>query len=114
MSDNINVTVLGRFFSGGFLRQGRLRENARTLLKEFDVRPPLAGMDYGFFSGGTSRGDDGWPHLPPQILLLHEPTGRGHRRSRVIYGPRTRVAAPTTRLATSRPSRAADSRGDDV
>lgn len=76
MSDNINVTVLGRFFSGGILRQGRLRENARTLLKEFDVRPPLAGMDYGFFSGGNQQKAmmAKWLQLPPQILLLHEPT----------------------------------------
>jgi ribose transport system ATP-binding protein len=76
MSDNINVTVLERFFSGGFLRQGKLRDNARTLLKEFDVRPPLAGMDYGLFSGGNQQKAmmAKWLQLPPSILLLHEPT----------------------------------------
>ena len=76
MADNINVTVLDRFFSGGILRQGKLRENARALLKEFDVRPPLAGMDYGFFSGGNQQKAmmAKWLQLPPKILLLHEPT----------------------------------------
>lgn len=76
MADNINVTVLERFFSGGFLRQGKLRDNARTLLKEFDVRPPLDGMDYGFFSGGNQQKAmmAKWLQLPPSILLLHEPT----------------------------------------
>ncbi len=76
MADNINITVLGRFFSGGILRQGKLRDNARTLLKEFDVRPPLAGMDYGFFSGGNQQKAmmAKWLQLPPSILLLHEPT----------------------------------------
>ncbi len=76
MADNVNMTVLGRFFSGGLLRQGKLGENARTLLKEFDVRPQLAGMDYGFFSGGNQQKAmmAKWLQLPPSILLLHEPT----------------------------------------
>ena len=76
VSDNINVTVLDRFFSRGFLRQGKLRDNARALLKEFDVRPPLAGMNYGLFSGGNQQKAmmAKWLQLPPSILLLHEPT----------------------------------------
>lgn len=76
MADNINVTVLGRFFKGGILRQGKLRDNARGLLKEFNVRPPLAGMPYGLFSGGNQQKAmmAKWLQLPPNILLLHEPT----------------------------------------
>ncbi|MDO8309269.1 MAG: sugar ABC transporter ATP-binding protein [Actinomycetota bacterium] len=76
MADNINVTVLDRFFSGGRLKHGKLRDNARSLLKEFDVRPPLPSMDYGFFSGGNQQKAmmAKWLQLPPTILLLHEPT----------------------------------------
>lgn len=76
MADNINVTVLGRYFYGGRLRHGKLRDNARMLLKEFDVRPPLPAMDYGFFSGGNQQKAmmAKWLQLPPKILLLHEPT----------------------------------------
>lgn len=76
MADNVNVTVLDRFFTGGLLRHGRMRENARTLLKEFDVRPPLPDMDYGFFSGGNQQKAvmAKWLQMSPAILLLHEPT----------------------------------------
>ncbi|MDP1878359.1 MAG: sugar ABC transporter ATP-binding protein [Actinomycetota bacterium] len=76
MADNINVTVLDRFFSSGRLKHGKLRDNARSLLKEFDVRPPLPSMDYGFFSGGNQQKAmmAKWLQLPPTILLLHEPT----------------------------------------
>ena len=76
MADNINLTVIDRYFTSGRLRHGRLRDNARTLLKEFDVRPALPGMDYGFFSGGNQQKAmmAKWLQLPPEILLLHEPT----------------------------------------
>lgn len=76
MSDNLNMTVLDRFFSSGYLKHVRLIENARSLLKEFDVRPPLTDMDYGFFSGGNQQKAmmAKWLQMSPEVLLLHEPT----------------------------------------
>jgi len=76
VAENINVTVLDRFFSGGRLRHGKLRDNARQLLKDFDVRPPIPTMDYGSFSGGNQQKAmmAKWQQITPKVLLLHEPT----------------------------------------
>jgi ribose transport system ATP-binding protein len=105
MADNINLTVLDRFFSKGLLRHDKLRENARDLLKEFDVRPQLAGMDYGFFSGGNQQKAmmAKWLQLPQSILLLHEPTqgvdiGAREQIYQVIRG---RASSMSTIVASS-------------
>ena len=76
VAENINVTVLDRFFSGGRLRHGKLRDNARQLLKDFDVRPAIPTMDYGSFSGGNQQKAmmAKWQQITPKVLLLHEPT----------------------------------------
>jgi ribose transport system ATP-binding protein len=76
MADNVNLTVLDNFFFKGILRHNKLKKNARDLLKEFDVRPQLVGMDYGLFSGGNQQKAmmAKWLQLPQAILLLHEPT----------------------------------------
>ena len=76
VSENMNVTVLDRFFSAGFLKHGKLRDNARQLLMEFDVRPPIPTMDYGQFSGGNQQKAmmAKWQQTNPKVLLLHEPT----------------------------------------
>jgi ribose transport system ATP-binding protein len=105
MADNINLTVLDRFFSKGLLRHDKLRENARDLLKEFDVRPQLVGMDYGFFSGGNQQKAmmAKWLQLPQSILLLHEPTqgvdiGAREQIYQVIRG---RASSMSTIVASS-------------
>jgi len=76
VSENMNLTVLDRFFRGGVLRHGSMRENARQLLKDFDVRPPIPTMDYGQFSGGNQQKAmmAKWQQTRPRVLLLHEPT----------------------------------------
>lgn len=75
-ADNINLTVLDRFFSGGLLRRGRLRANAQTLMTSFDVRPAEPELDYGSFSGGNQQKAmmAKWQQVTPKLLLLHEPT----------------------------------------
>ncbi len=76
MSENINLTVLDRHFLRGRLRKGKLRENARQLISEFDVRPALPDLDYGSFSGGNQQKAlmAKWQQIQPKVLLLHEPT----------------------------------------
>ncbi len=76
MSENINLLVLDRFFKGGRLRKGSLRDNAHELIREFDVRPSLPDLDYGSFSGGNQQKAlmAKWQQIHPKVLLLHEPT----------------------------------------
>jgi ribose transport system ATP-binding protein len=76
VAENMNLTVLDRYFSGGRLRHGTLRENARNLLKEFDVRPAIPTMEYGKLSGGNQQKAmmAKWQQTHPRVLLLHEPT----------------------------------------
>ena len=75
-ADNINLTVLDRFFSGGLLRRGRLRENAQALMTSFDVRPAEPDLEYGSLSGGNQQKAmmAKWQQVTPRLLLLHEPT----------------------------------------
>lgn len=105
MEDNINVTVLDRYFTGGRLNHSGLRDNARTLLKEFDVRPQSPTMDYGSFSGGNQQKAmmAKWLQLSPKILLLHEPTqgvdiGAREQIYRVI---KSRTGTTTSIVASS-------------
>ncbi len=76
LSENINLTVLDRHFLRGRLRNGKLRENARQLIREFDVRPALPELDYGSFSGGNQQKAlmAKWQQIEPKVLLVHEPT----------------------------------------
>jgi ribose transport system ATP-binding protein len=76
LAENINLTVLGRYFRGGRLRHGRLRDNVARLIAEFDVRPAVPELDYGSFSGGNQQKAlmAKWQQTAPKVLLLHEPT----------------------------------------
>jgi len=76
LAENLNLTVLDRFFSGGRLRKGKLRDNARQLLEEFDVRPPMPDLEYNSFSGGNQQKAmmAKWQQISPKVMLLHEPT----------------------------------------
>jgi ribose transport system ATP-binding protein len=75
-TDNINLLVLDAYFRGGWLRQGELDVNAKTLMDEFDVRPARPEMDYGSFSGGNQQKAmmAKWKQINPKVMLLHEPT----------------------------------------
>ncbi|MBC9732807.1 sugar ABC transporter ATP-binding protein [Nocardioides marmotae] len=75
-ADNINITVLDRFFKGGRLRRRALAANADDLMKQFDVRPPVADLEYGSFSGGNQQKAmmAKWQQIAPRVLLVHEPT----------------------------------------
>jgi len=75
-TDNLNLLVLDRFFRGGRLRHGDMERNARSLMAEFDVRPPRPELEYGSFSGGNQQKAlmAKWQHVEPAVMLLHEPT----------------------------------------
>ena len=75
-AENINLLVLERFFSGMRLRQRELENNAKSLMKTFDVRPPLPGLEYSSFSGGNQQKAmmAKWQQIAPAVRLLHEPT----------------------------------------
>ncbi len=76
LAENINLTVLDRYFHGWRLRHGRLRENVAQLIAEFDVRPAVPELDYGSLSGGNQQKAlmAKWQQIAPKVLLLHEPT----------------------------------------
>jgi ribose transport system ATP-binding protein len=76
LAENMNLTVLDRFFRGWRLRQGSMRENVRALVDEFDVRPAVPELEYGSFSGGNQQKAlmAKWQQIQPKVLLLHEPT----------------------------------------
>ncbi|MCW2542209.1 MAG: Monosaccharide-transporting ATPase [Frankiales bacterium] len=76
LAENMNLTVLNENFRGGRLRKSKLRQNARQLISEFDVRPALPDLEYGSFSGGNQQKAlmAKWQQIKPRVLLLHEPT----------------------------------------
>lgn len=75
-ADNINVTVLDKYFKGGRLRTGDMQRNAQSLMDQFDVRPPMPDLEYGSFSGGNQQKAmmAKWQQTQPRVLLVHEPT----------------------------------------
>ena len=75
-AENINMPVLSRFFKGMRLQRRGLHRNARSLMEEFDVRPPRPEFEYGSFSGGNQQKAmmAKWHQVAPHVLLLHEPT----------------------------------------
>lgn len=75
-ADNINMTVLDKYFRGGRLRRREMRANATRLMTEFDVRPLRSDLEYGSFSGGNQQKAmlAKWQQTDPRVLLVHEPT----------------------------------------
>lgn len=75
-AENINVTVLDKYFKGLRLRTREMQRNAQSLMDQFDVRPPLPSMEYGSFSGGNQQKAmmAKWQQTQPRVLLVHEPT----------------------------------------
>jgi ribose transport system ATP-binding protein len=76
VGDNVTVPVLHEYRSRAGLNRSRMRNDARKLLKEFDVRPPDPRMKYQSLSGGNQQKAmlAKWMQTKPSLLLLHEPT----------------------------------------
>jgi ribose transport system ATP-binding protein len=74
--ENMTLSTLTHYFSGGLLRYRREETEARTLMREFDVRPPEPNDEFSTFSGGNQQKMliAKWFATQPRALLLHEPT----------------------------------------
>lgn len=74
--ENMFLPDMQRFFSGGFLRYGRLRREARDLGQTYQVRPNDPDMVLSALSGGNAQKVllARWMNRSPRLLLLDEPT----------------------------------------
>jgi ribose transport system ATP-binding protein len=74
--DNMFLPDLGRFFTGGLLRNGRMKREARQLGEAFEVRPNDPLLKLSALSGGNAQKVliARWMNRRPRLLLLDEPT----------------------------------------
>ncbi len=74
--DNMFLPDVGRFFRGGFLRNGAMTREARDLGALFEVRPNDPGLRLSALSGGNAQKVliARWMNRSPHLLLLDEPT----------------------------------------
>lgn len=70
------LSVIGRYWRGGFLRSRRLRDDGRGLIADFDVKTSAGSAPLSALSGGNQQKVvmARWLRRKPQILLLDEPT----------------------------------------
>jgi ribose transport system ATP-binding protein len=76
LDDNLTVRTLHQYQSRVRLNRSRMRNDARRLLAQFDVRPPDPRLKYQSLSGGNQQKAmlAKWLQTKPSLLLLHEPT----------------------------------------
>lgn len=74
--DNMFLPDLERFLAGGFLRNGRMKREARTLGETFEVKPNDPLLKLSALSGGNAQKVliARWMNRKPRLLLLDEPT----------------------------------------
>ncbi|MCZ8516305.1 sugar ABC transporter ATP-binding protein [Paenibacillus filicis] len=74
--DNITLPVLGRYFNNLFLDRKQMRDDAQTLLTNYEVRPSLPNLNLQALSGGNQQKVilAKWFQKDPDLVLLHEPT----------------------------------------
>lgn len=75
LGDNVTLRVLQKYQSHLRLNRSRMRTDARSLLEQFDVRPPDPRVTYKSLSGGNQQKAmlAKWLQTKPSLLLLHEP-----------------------------------------
>jgi ribose transport system ATP-binding protein len=76
IGDNVAIPVIDNYKSRFGLNRRRMRSDVRTLLEQFDVRPPDPRFKYQSLSGGNQQKAmlAKWLQTKPSLLLLHEPT----------------------------------------
>ncbi|MDV3253144.1 sugar ABC transporter ATP-binding protein [Devosia sp. BK] len=74
--DNMFLPDVSRFFRGGFLRNGAMVREAKSLGTTFEVRPNDPGLKLSALSGGNAQKVliARWMNRSPSLLLLDEPT----------------------------------------
>ena len=74
--DNMFLPDVNRFFKGGFMRNGRMAREARTLGEAYEVRPNDPSLKLSALSGGNAQKVliARWMNRSPRLLLLDEPT----------------------------------------
>jgi ribose transport system ATP-binding protein len=76
VTENVTLTTLPSYFTGGFLRLRKERREVGSLLREFQVNPPEPGRLLAKLSGGNQQKAllAKWFATRPSVFLLHEPT----------------------------------------
>jgi ribose transport system ATP-binding protein len=73
--ENVTLPHISRFFHW-FLDRPRERHFALSLLRKFDVRPPLPERSFATLSGGNQQKAiiGKWLATNPRVLIMHEPS----------------------------------------
>jgi len=76
IEENLSLPLLGRYFSGGALRLGRMRRAGDGLIGEYSIKCRDREAEVSSLSGGNQQKVviAKWLQTRPRLILLHEPT----------------------------------------